>query len=59
MLAQNTFAQQNATCNEMGGQLAWFDTTDEYDTLTDSIRSYSLPFGTHLFTGNNVIRDSV
>ena len=52
MLAANTFASLTSTCDEMGGQLTWFDTTQENDHLMGRVRSYrTADLQGHLYTG--------
>ena len=52
MLAADTFYNLTSKCNEMDGQLTWFDTTDEYNRLMNRVRYYDLAASnSHLYTG--------
>ena len=52
MLRPNVFSQLAATCDEMGGQLAWFDSTQELDILTQRFSGYrENGFNGQLYTG--------
>ena len=56
MLRPNVFSQLAATCDEMGGQLAWFDTTQELDLLTQRFPEYRDDgFNGQLYTGRIIV----
>ena len=48
MLAPNTYESLLDTCDTLSGQLMWFDTTQEFDRLTERFWYYVSP---HFNTG--------
>ena len=53
MLAPNTYDELQSTCDELGGQLTWFDTMQEFSVLTGRFSAYHPdPFNGFLYTGN-------
>lgn len=52
LLQPSNFPDLQATCHEIGGQLTWFDTTQEFDVLTGRLWDYhDSPFNDRLYTG--------
>lgn len=52
LLAANTYESLTSTCNELEGQLTWFDTWQEYEALTGRLWYYDQSqFNGHLYTG--------
>ena len=52
MLQPNVFDDLQATCDEMEGHLMWFDTTQEFDALSERFWEYREDgFNDRLFTG--------
>ena len=57
MLAPASYDSLKSTCDDMGGQLTWFDTRREYTQVMNRVRHYRrTDFNDHLYTGNRVRR---
>ena len=50
-LRYNSFDNLVSICNEMDGQLAWFDTTQEFTALMGRLSNYTDDFDGYITTG--------
>ena len=50
-LARDNFNSLTTLCDEMGGQLTWFDTLQEHTALMERLVYYQSEFNDYLMTG--------
>lgn len=55
LLAANDPYELKSTCDEMGGELTWFDTSREFNALMNRLQYYDhSDFNGHLYSGCHV-----